>query len=141
MTSPQIDRAQGRPDPVAFAQGAAPFAEDFAGMLEHMLNGVAFCRMLFEDGRPHDFVYLYVNPTFQLQTGLSEVCGRRVSEVIPGIRESDPQLFEIYGRVARGGKAEKFETFLESLGEWFSVQVTLSPYSMSSPVRRSAKRS
>ena len=87
-----------------------------------MLNGVAYCRMLFEDGVPQDFIYLYTNPAFHQQTGLGPVCGKRVSEVVPGSRSADPQLLEILGRVAAGGKPEKFEAFVESLQAWFAVQ-------------------
>jgi two-component system CheB/CheR fusion protein len=54
-------------------------------------------------------------------TGLKEVVGKRVTEVIPGIREADPELFEIYGRVAMTGVPEKFEMFVEALGMWFSI--------------------
>ena len=108
----------------AIAQDARMFQCDDAlpSILENMLNGVAYCRMIFEDGVPQDFIYLYTNPAFHQQTGLGPVCGKRVSEVIPGIRTDDPQLFEIYGRVAAGGKPEKFETFLESLQAWFAIQ-------------------
>lgn len=103
---------------------AVPFTvEMISDVLNHMLNGVAYCRMEFENEKPVDFVYLYTNPAFQKQTGLPEVAGKRVSEVIPGIQESDPQLFETYGRVASGGKPETFETYVESLKLWFSVQV------------------
>ena len=115
-------------DKVASGAASAPEAKAFPadaalqGILENMLNGVAYCRMLFEDGVPQDFVYLYTNPAFHEQTGLGPVCGKRVSEVIPGIRAADPQLFDIYGRVAAGGGPEKFETFVESLQAWFAVQ-------------------
>ncbi len=94
-----------------------------ASILEHMLNGVALCRMLFADGTPYDFVYLYTNPAFHSQTGLGPVTGKRVSEVIPGLRDSNPQLFQIYDRVAAGGPPEQFETFIEALQRWFSIQV------------------
>ena len=106
------------------AQDARMFQCDDAlpSILENMLNGVAYCRMLFEDGVPQDFIYLYTNEAFHEQTGLGPVCGKRVSEVIPGIRSADPQLFEIYGRVAAGGKPEKFETFVDSLQAWFAIQ-------------------
>jgi len=115
-------------DKVASDAASAPEARAFPadaalrGILENMLNGVAYCRMLFEDGVPQDFIYLYTNPAFHQQTGLGPVCGKRVSEVIPGIRAADPQLFEIYGRVAAGGGPEKFETFVESLQAWFAIQ-------------------
>ena len=115
-------------DKVASGTASVPEAKAFPadaalqGILENMLNGVAYCRMLFEDGVPQDFIYLYTNPAFHEQTGLGPVCGKRVSEVIPGIRTADRQLFEIYGRVAAGGQPEKFETYLESLQSWFAVQ-------------------
>lgn len=97
--------------------------ERYRTLFETMLNGFAYCRMLFEDGRPVDFIYLDVNAAFEKQTGLKNVEGKRVSEVIPGIREADPYLFEIYGRVAAGGSPEQFETYVASLEMWFFVSV------------------
>lgn len=91
-------------------------------LFTHMPDGVACCRMLFDDtGRPADFVYLMVNDAFTAQTGLKDVVGRRVSEVIPGLRDADPQLFEIYGRVARGGPPERFEIRVAALSMWFKM--------------------
>ncbi len=93
-------------------------------LFHNMLDGFAYCRMLFDDGgRPIDFVYLDVNDSFARLTGLHDVAGKRVTEVVPGIRESNPELFEIYGRVASTGQPERFETYLEPLGIWFSIAV------------------
>ena len=92
-------------------------------LFENMLNGFAYCRMIFEQDRPQDFIYLSVNSAFETLTGLKGVVGRNVSEVIPGIRETDPQLFDIYGRVARTGVPEKFETYLQALNMWFAISV------------------
>jgi PAS domain S-box-containing protein len=88
-----------------------------------MLNGFAYCKMLFEQNQPTDFTYLEVNSAFETLTGLKSVAGKKVSEVIPGIRESDPKLLEIYGRVALTGMPERFETYVEALGMWFSISV------------------
>jgi hypothetical protein len=44
-----------------------------------------------------------------------------VTELIPGIRESNPELFDTYGRVVRTGKPEKVQTYLPALDRWFSV--------------------
>ena len=74
--------------------------ELYRSLFENMLNGFAYCRMLFEGGLAHDFIYLSVNRAFESLTGLVNVAGKKVSEVIPGIRESDPGLLETYGRVA-----------------------------------------
>jgi PAS domain-containing protein len=92
-------------------------------LFDNALNGIAYCRMLYEDDVPVDFIYLQVNAAFELQTGLTEVVGRRVSEVIPGIRESDPEIFEIYGRVARTGNPERFERHVDALHDWYAVSV------------------
>lgn len=90
---------------------------------EHMLNGVAYCKMEYRDGQPIDFIYLYTNPAFHAQTGLGPVIGKRVTEVIPDIRRTDPGLFDIYGRVAAGGRPETFEVFVDALDDWFSIEV------------------
>jgi PAS domain S-box-containing protein len=97
--------------------------ELYRSLFENMLNGFAYCRMLFEEGKPKDFIYLAVNSRFELLTGLKDVVGRRVSEVIPGILESDPQLIEIYGCVAMTGQSVRFERFVESLQDWYSISV------------------
>ena len=96
---------------------------NYRRLFEHLAEGFAHCRMIFEDGVPIDWVYLAVNPAFEHLTGLRGAVGKRVSEIIPGLRESDPRLFEIYGRVASGGGPERFEMFVEALGQWFSVCV------------------
>ena len=95
----------------------------YRSLFDNTLEGIAHCRMLHEPGQPPDFLYLNVNSAFEKLTGLSDVIGKKVSEVIPGIQHSNPELFEIYGRVAANGEPEKFETFVEELGIWFSISV------------------
>jgi PAS domain S-box-containing protein len=90
-------------------------------LLENMLNGFVHCQMHFEQGQPRDFTYLRVNPAFENLTGLKNVVGKRVSEVIPRLRESDPEVFEMYGRVASTGVPEQMETFVAAMGIWFSI--------------------
>jgi PAS domain S-box-containing protein len=92
-------------------------------LFENMLDGLAHCRMIFEQNEPQDFIYLGVNNSFEKLTGLKNVTGKRVTEAIPGIRKSNPELFEIYGRVALSGKAERFETCLGPLKLWLEVSV------------------
>ncbi len=98
--------------------------QKFRSLFEHMLDGLAYCRMEYDDqGRPADFVYLDVNSAFESLTGLRYAVGRRVTEVIPGIKESSPELFEVYGRVALTGKSEEFETHIKPLGIWLRISV------------------
>ena len=97
--------------------------ERYRSLFNNMLNGFAYCRMIFKEDRPQDFIYLAVNSAFETLTGLKNVVGKRVTEVIPGIRETDPKMFEIYGRVARTGKPETIEVFVKALKMWFSISV------------------
>ncbi|HMK66288.1 MAG TPA: PAS domain S-box protein, partial [Thermodesulfobacteriota bacterium] len=95
----------------------------FRSLFENMLEGYAYCRMIYEEGRPVDFIYLEVNSAFEHLTGLKNVAGKRVTEVVPGIRESHPELFEVYGRVALTGLPEQLETYSEAFGGTLSVSV------------------
>src|SRR5665647_2737757 len=96
----------------------------FRSLFENLLNGYAYCRMIYDDaGEAVDFVYLDVNPAFERLTGLKDAVGRPVSEVIPGIRELSPELFEVCGRVARSGIPETIEFDFKSQGKWLFIAV------------------
>jgi PAS domain S-box-containing protein len=98
--------------------------ERYRSLFDHMLDGVAYCRMLYDEhGRAEDFVYLAVNDAFGRLTGLADVIGRRVTDVIPRIKELTPELFEIYGRVACTGHSERFEIDFTPLGKQLAVAV------------------
>ena len=49
--------------------------------------------------------------------------GKKFPKSFPALRESDPQLFEIYGRVALTGVPESFETYVAALDRWFAISV------------------
>ncbi len=93
----------------------------YRGLFEHMGEGLAYCKMECEDEEGRDFTYLTVNEAFETLTGIKNVTGKNAAEVIPGIRESNPELLDSYARVALTGIPEKFEVFVEALGIWFSI--------------------
>jgi PAS domain S-box-containing protein len=97
--------------------------ERYRGLFENMLEGFAYCKMVYENGEAKDFIYLSVNRAFTILTGLKDVVGKRVSEVIPGIRETDAGLLELYSRVSLTGHPEKIEIFVEALKMWFAISV------------------
>ncbi len=100
--------------------------EEYSSLFSNMIDGFAYCQMVFDEaGKPVDFVYLQVNDAFERMTGLKRdlIIGKKASEVIPGIKDDNPELFEIYGRVALTGQKEKNEHLQKYLNVWLSVSV------------------
>jgi len=95
----------------------------YRSLFENMLGGYAYCRVLSEQGEIRDFVYLEVNGAFEMLTGLKNVVGKKVSELLPGIKEANPELFKMYGRVASTGRPETCETHIKPLEKWFAISV------------------
>jgi putative nucleotidyltransferase with HDIG domain len=91
----------------------------YKSLFDNMLEGFAYCKMLFEDNKPADFIYLEVNEKFEELTGLKNVVGKKGSEAIAGLRETNPELIKTYGRVAMTGKPARFETYIRDLDMWF----------------------
>ncbi len=90
-----------------------------------LLEGFAYCRMLYDDqGHPDDFVYLSVNPAFEKLTGLRDVVGKRVTEILPTIRDETPELLQTYAAVARTGEPAEFEIDFTPLGLWLHVSAS-----------------
>jgi len=92
-------------------------------LFEHMIDGLAYCQIIYDGEKAVDWKYISVNPAFELQTGLKDVVNRQVSEVIPGIHKSNPLLLETYARVARTQRHERFEQYLPELEMWFDISV------------------
>ena len=92
-------------------------------LVENLLNAVVQLRVVFEHGEPTDFVFVETNQAFDVQLGLGDVIGKRVSEVVPSFRTADPALFGAYCRVALTGIPERFETHSAAIRQWFSFAI------------------
>jgi PAS domain S-box-containing protein len=95
----------------------------YRNLFENMLHGFAYCKGIFEQGRLTDYRYLNVNSEYELLTGLKDITGKKVSEVMPGLLESDPVYAEIVGKVALSGNPAKFETYVAAMDKWFSISL------------------
>ncbi|MEE8168337.1 MAG: PAS domain S-box protein [Candidatus Hydrothermarchaeales archaeon] len=98
----------------------------YRSLFDNMLDGFAYCKILLDkNDHPIDFVYLEVNDSFERLTGLKkeDVVGKKVTEAIPGIKDTHPELFDIYGKVALTGKETKFDIYFEPLEMWLSISV------------------
>ncbi|MEI8033112.1 MAG: ATP-binding protein [Chlorobiaceae bacterium] len=98
-----------------------PFTIDNSALFENMLQACVLFRPVYEDGRPVDFVCDAINPAFSRLTGFSHVEGRRFSEILPGLLESDSMLIERLGRVCMTGSADRFEIDMHVLDSWFDI--------------------
>lgn len=95
----------------------------YRGLFENMHEGFAFCRMVREEGREPDFTYLRVNEAFERMLGLSGTQGKRATEAILDIRETNPALMRAYQRVVDTGVPEALEVHVGRLDAWFLVSV------------------
>lgn len=93
----------------------------YRSLFENMLDGLAYCRVIFEEGVPADLLYLEVNGAFERLTGLKDVVGKKATEVLPGFRETNAEAMERFGRVARGGRPERFELYVEQIDAWLAI--------------------
>ena len=88
-----------------------------------MRSGYAHCRMIVEDGRPVDFLHLEVNQSYEKLTGLKNVTGLRMTEVLPGVTESNPEFLEKHRKVVESGIPDQFEIYLKALNKWYDISV------------------
>jgi len=94
----------------------------YGSLFKNMVEGVACCRMLYDaSGAPADWLYLDTNESFKKLTGIKNAAGHKVSELLPALRTENPELLDIFGRVASTGRSEIFDVYLEPLARWFHI--------------------
>jgi two-component system, cell cycle sensor histidine kinase and response regulator CckA len=94
---------------------------DYQTLFREMLDGFALHEIICDaDGKPVDYRFLAVNPSFERMTGLlaQDIVGRTVLEVLPG---TEATWIETYGRVALTGEPVFFENEHHALGKHFLV--------------------
>lgn len=82
-------------------------------------EGFCIVEVLFDkDQKAVDYRFLEANAAYEKQTGLREVKGKRMRELLP---KHEDYWFETYGRVALTREPTRFEKRAEALGQWFDV--------------------
>jgi PAS domain S-box-containing protein len=88
-------------------------------LFESLDEGFCICEMLFdENGNPHDYRFLEVNPVFAKLTGLEKAVGKTARELIPNL---EAYWVEIYGSVVQTGEPVRFEQQSLAMNRWFDV--------------------
>jgi len=96
----------------------------YQSLFESMLDAFAYHKIIVDgSGRPVDYVILDINNAYERLVGQkrSELIGRRISEVMPEIRNSSFDWVGIYGQIALAGQNMRFEKYMEPLGQWHSI--------------------
>lgn len=93
--------------------------EKYRGLFEKMDQGFCIVEVVFDaNDEPIDYRFLESNPTFKQQTGLDNVDGKTISEIVPDIEISWSQK---YGKVVTTGESIKFIDYSEAMNTWFEV--------------------
>jgi len=101
----------------------------YRALFDHMTLGFALHEMVLDaKGRPVDYIFLEVNEAFERLTGLKkdQIEGKRVTTVLPDIREDPADWIGTYGEIALNQGRVEFEQYSEPLKRWYSV-VAFSP--------------
>ncbi len=86
--------------------------------------GFAYHRVIFsEKGEPIDYIFLDVNDKFEEFTGLKPqlIINRKVTEVIPNIRNDSFDWIKYYGHLSLVGGYKVFEQHSKVLNRWYKV--------------------
>jgi PAS domain S-box-containing protein len=104
--------------------GRAACEKRYRLLFDHLIGAYVVCKVFYDEaGNAMDYVHLEINKAFEDLIGLKDPVGKRASELMPNLRMTNPEVFEIYGRVAKTGTPERLETFVPALSRWFEISV------------------
>jgi len=96
----------------------------YGGLFLHMNDGFAYCKVILDQyGKPVDYIFADANEAYRLLIKLNgkPVIGRKVTEVIPSLKNDPFDWIGTGGRVALTGKNLTFERYCKTLDKWFAV--------------------
>jgi PAS domain S-box-containing protein len=93
----------------------------YLSLFENMAEGVSYLEAVYEDNKMVDAIYLEVNPAWKGMTGASNVAGRKISEVFPGILDVDHEFFEFLRQVVLTHQPNRFEAYSTFVNKWISL--------------------
>ncbi len=93
--------------------------ERFRGLFDTLIEGFCIIEVVFDaQGKAVDYCFLETNPEFERQSGLHDVQGKLMRDLLP---EHEAHWFETYGRIALTGEPARFENEAKALGRWYEV--------------------
>ena len=94
--------------------------ERYRNLFNSIDEGFCVLEMIFDEHqKPVDWRFLEVNPSFERHTGMLDIVGKRVRELLP---DHEAYWFETYGKVALTGEPIRFVNAAKELeGRWFDL--------------------
>ncbi|MFC5849676.1 GAF domain-containing protein [Deinococcus petrolearius] len=93
--------------------------EKYRTLFDSIDEGLAIVEMIPDErGEIVDMVYRQVNAAYEAQGGVSNVVGRSIFDVIPGVEDV---WLDRYRQVARTGVPLRVEDYQQDVGRWFEV--------------------
>lgn len=94
----------------------------YKNLFDSINQGFCVIEMIFnKQNKPVDYRYIETNKLFEQQTGLRNVIGKTMVELVPNI---ESHWLEKYGKVAVTGKPLRFTDGSEAMGRWFDVDAS-----------------
>ncbi|WP_371802633.1 ATP-binding protein [Candidatus Lokiarchaeum ossiferum] len=98
--------------------------ERYYNLFYNMLDGYAYHAIILnENGSPIDYEFIDINPAFTEMTGITRemAIGKKVTQIVPNIKDDTVDWIGTYGKVALSGKSITFENFSQGLNKHFAV--------------------
>lgn len=93
-------------------------------LIENMISSYCHCRMIYNHaGEPIDFLFLDVNTAFEKVTGLKDVVGKTICELIPGYYHENQESFLKFDLVIKTGQPLIWEQYQKYIHSWFSISI------------------
>ena len=100
----------------------ASLQQKFEVLFNAIDEGLAIVEMIYDaDGEIVDMIFRQVNAAYERQGGISNVIGRSVVEMLPGVESI---WLDRYKQVARTGVALRVEDHQQDVDRWFDVFFT-----------------
>ena len=103
------------------AEAAAGESETrYRNLFNSMDEGFCIIDVIFDENeQPVDWRFVEANPAFVAQTGIQDMVGKRMRELVP---DHEQYWFDTYGKVALTGESTRFENLAKGLDDrWFDL--------------------
>lgn len=103
-------------------EGLQKSEERYHGLFDSMSEAFELMELVYENGKPVDYIFLDVNPAWERMTGLKreQVLGRKASEAVGFVESYWPESLE---RAIRTGEMVNIENYGIALDKWYNVNI------------------